>query len=79
MPFSTLNKIFAIIINMLIKNIYRKALLLPKIAVQFSTNFDANKDYYKVLGVEKTATEAQVKSAYYKLAMKYHPDHNKGN
>src|ERR1043165_3384150 len=33
-------------------------------------------DYYKVLGLEKTATEADVKNAYRKLARKHHPDLN---
>ncbi|MFC4610592.1 molecular chaperone DnaJ [Streptomyces maoxianensis] len=44
-----------------------------------STKDFVEKDYYKVLGVPKDATEAEIKKAYRKLAREYHPDANKGD
>ncbi|XP_077565789.1 dnaJ homolog subfamily B member 9-like [Stigmatopora nigra] len=38
----------------------------------------AKRDYYDILGVPKVASERQIKKAFHKLALKYHPDRNRG-
>lgn len=42
-----------------------------------NTSVEKNINYYDILGIDKTATQAEIKKAFYSLAKKYHPDVNK--
>lgn len=50
-------------------------LLLPLLCV---SEAESTRNYYQVLDIEPTATENQIKKAFRKLAVKHHPDKNKG-
>ena len=48
-------------------------------AMEWGTPVMAKRDYYEILGVARTANEAELKAAFRKLAMQYHPDRNPGD
>mmetsp|Transcript_16590 Transcript_16590/g.29765 ORF Transcript_16590/g.29765 Transcript_16590/m.29765 type:complete len:387 (+) Transcript_16590:68-1228(+) len=57
-----------------------RCMLLRVLVLSLFVNLvECGKDYYKVLGVRKRASDREIKSAYRKLSKKYHPDKNQGN
>lgn len=54
--------------------------ILPQIRkLSTSIHFNSQKNHYNSLGLTKTATQADIKNAYYKLSKVYHPDKNQGH
>ncbi|CEM28628.1 unnamed protein product [Vitrella brassicaformis CCMP3155] len=52
------------------------SLLLPLIVLLSATLSQCGRDFYKILGVKKESSASEIKKAYRKLSMKYHPDKN---
>ena len=50
----------------------------PNTSLHMSSRTSSNRDFYSILGVARSADAAEIKSAYRKLAKKYHPDANPG-
>ncbi len=68
--------------NSVIKTEFKKTLYnknYKKTTSPENKNMASKRDYYEVLGISRDASEGEMKSAYRKLALKYHPDKNPGN
>ncbi|CAH8533940.1 unnamed protein product [Heterobilharzia americana] len=59
------------------QNIFKYSIMFIILSFQLILGKTDEQDYYDVLGVSKSATIGEVKKAFRKLALKYHPDKNK--
>ena len=56
---------------------YLKFLLLFLVSFIFAQ--DQNRNFYKILGIKRNANEKEIKKAFKKMSLKYHPDKNQGD
>jgi len=56
---------------------YKRLYLCILVTAFFLAVVLCGEDYYQILGIKRTATEDQIKKAFKKLAIKFHPDKNK--
>jgi preprotein translocase subunit Sec63 len=65
--------------------VFRSLLLLAVVLIMVTESMvgvmakDKGRDFYKILGVKRNATQSEIKKAYRKLSLQYHPDKNPGD
>lgn len=60
------------------KSVMQNANSISKRYINVTATLKMSKNYYDILGIPRNSSQKQIKDAYYKLAMKHHPDKNQG-